>query len=66
MGMEKGTGMSNTRASRFQAEASRLGYDFSGPLQIGGNYVSTVKHNGVLHISVQRQASSQPRRITVQ
>ncbi|MEO7546933.1 MAG: RidA family protein [Ramlibacter sp.] len=45
--------MNDTRASRFQAEAARLGYDFGGPLQIGGNYVSTVRHNGVLHISGQ-------------
>lgn len=45
--------MSDNRASRFQAEAARMGYDFSGPLQIGGNYVSTVRHAGVLHISGQ-------------
>ena len=45
--------MSDTRTARFQAEAARMGYDFGGPLQIGGNYVSTVKHGGVLHISGQ-------------
>jgi len=45
--------MSETRTSRFHAEAARMGYDFGGPLQIGGNYVSTVKHDGVLHISGQ-------------
>ena len=53
MNSMKGTGMSDTRATRFTAEATRLGYDFSGPLQIGGNYVSTIKHAGVLHISGQ-------------
>jgi enamine deaminase RidA (YjgF/YER057c/UK114 family) len=45
--------MIDTRTSRFHAEAARMGYDFGGPLQIGGNYVSTVKHGGVLHISGQ-------------
>lgn len=58
MDMDKGTGMStthtgDTRAARFAAEAARLGHDFSGPLQIGGNYVSTLKHGGVLYISGQ-------------
>jgi len=45
--------MNDTRTAKFQAEAARLGYDFSGTLQIGGNYVSTIKHDGVLHISGQ-------------
>jgi enamine deaminase RidA (YjgF/YER057c/UK114 family) len=58
MDLDKGTGMNttdtdDTRATRFAAEAARLGYDFSGPLQIGGNYVSTLKHGGVLYISGQ-------------
>ena len=47
------TDTGGTRAARFAAEADRLGYDFSGPLQIGGNYVSSLKHAGVLHISGQ-------------
>lgn len=45
--------MSDTRATRFQTESTRLGYDFSGKLQIGGNYVPALKHQGVLHISGQ-------------
>ena len=45
--------MSDTRAARFQAEADRLGYDFSGKLQVGGNYVPALRHNGVLYISGQ-------------
>jgi len=45
--------MSDTRTERFQLEAARLGYDFSGQLQIGGNYVSTIRHGAVLHISGQ-------------
>ena len=45
--------MSDTRDARFEAEAARLGYDFGGKLQVGGNYVPALKHNGVLYISGQ-------------
>ena len=45
--------MSDTRSARFQAESARLGYDFGGKLQVGGNYVPTLKHKGVLYVSGQ-------------
>lgn len=45
--------MPATRQSRFDALANTLGYDFSGPIKIGGNYTSTVQHGNEIYVSGQ-------------
>ncbi len=45
--------MTNSRADQFAKEARQMNYDFGGPLLIGGNYVSFVRHADVLYISGQ-------------
>ena len=41
------------RDARFKAIAAQLGYDFSGEIKIGGNYVSLVQHADQVFISGQ-------------
>lgn len=45
--------MESTRQSRFNDIATALGYDFSGEIKIGGNYVSTVRHGDTVYVSGQ-------------
>ncbi|MBB4862830.1 enamine deaminase RidA (YjgF/YER057c/UK114 family) [Pseudomonas nitritireducens] len=45
--------MSETRAAAFERVAAELGYDFSGELKIGGNYVPFLVDGNQVHISGQ-------------
>jgi enamine deaminase RidA (YjgF/YER057c/UK114 family) len=45
--------MESTRQSRFNDIATALGYSFEGGIQIGGNYVSTVRHGDTVYVSGQ-------------
>lgn len=45
--------MTSTRQTRFAHAAARLGHDFGGALQIGGNYTSVVQHGDQAHVSGQ-------------
>jgi Putative translation initiation inhibitor, yjgF family len=45
--------MNETRAAAFERIADELGYDFSGELKIGGNYVPFLIEGNQVHISGQ-------------
>src|SRR4249920_3847408 len=45
--------MSSTRQSRFDELAAAMGHSFAGEIKIGGNYVSTVQHDGQIFVSGQ-------------
>lgn len=45
--------MSETRAAAFERIAAELGYDFSGEMKIGGNYVPFLIEGNQVHLSGQ-------------
>lgn len=45
--------MENSRATRFAAIETALGYNFDGELKIGGNYVSVMEHGDQVYVSGQ-------------
>ncbi|HSW03730.1 RidA family protein [Aquabacterium sp.] len=45
--------MTSTRQHRFDEAAAALGHRFDGEIQIGGHYVSTLRHGDTIHVSGQ-------------
>ena len=47
------SGAAGSRDARFAAAEAALGHSFAGPIQVGGNYVSVVRHGDQVFVSGQ-------------